>query len=115
MNYATLALTLFQSVLNESWTTDIDGIEIAQLQKAPEMTIRFFKFDNEEALVKFACENFPHATDVLKNEYETYDLVQYTAYIPSTVGRIKLLLITHCSQVKDRQARFPSFNAIYSR
>ena len=115
MNYATLALNLFQSVLNESWTSYIDGIEIAQLQKAPEMMIRFFKFDNEETLVKFACENFPHATDVLKNEYETYDIVQYSAYIPSTIGRIKLLLTTHCSQVKDRQAHFPSFNAIHSR
>jgi hypothetical protein len=112
MNYASLALNLFQSVLNEDWTSLIDGVEIAQLQKAPEMIIRFFKFKDEETLIKFACENFPHASEVLKNEYETYDLIQYTAYIPSTIGRIKILMTTHTSLVKDRQARFPSFHAI---
>lgn len=115
MNYATLALNLFQSVLNEPWTTHIDGVEIAQLQKAPEMTIRFFKFKDEETLVRFACENFSDATNVLKNEYETYDLIQYSAYIPSTIGRIKLIMTTQSTKVKDRQVRFPSFNAIPSR
>lgn len=115
MNYATLALNLFQSVLNEPWTTHINAVEITQLQKAPEMSIRFFEFDDEESLIKFACEHFSEATNVLKNEYVTYDLIQYSAYIPSMIGRIKLVFSTKSTQVKDRQVRFPSFNAIPSR
>ena len=114
MNYATLALNLFQSVLNEPWTVYIDNITIDSLQKAPQMRITLSPFKDEETLVKFAVQELQAATHVVRNTYDEYSLIRYESAYPSIVGSIKIVLVCTAT-VKNTQVVYPSFNAIHSR